>query len=44
MEGGGSFWEGGLAGTEEPEMKAEPEAFPDGQWSNSEAGTHLVNI
>lgn len=23
-------WEGGLAGTEEPGMKAEPEALPDG--------------
>lgn len=37
-------WEGGLAGTEEPEMKAEPEALPDGQGNYSEARTHLVNI
>lgn len=34
-------WEGGLAGTEEPGMKAEPEALPDGQGNYSEARAHF---
>ena len=37
-------WEGGLAGTEEPGVKAELEALPDAQGNYSEARTHFVNI